>query len=104
MKRDNKKIKSTPEYDSQRETRVLLEDIHSEVKTVVEQHGSIVKKLDEHDKRFDRMESELTTVKMAVMDNSRDIKELKTGQQEIGQKLDTVIADHEHRLQKLETV
>jgi flavorubredoxin len=40
-----KNQKPTPEYDSQRETRVLLEEIRSEVKVVAEQHGDIMKKL-----------------------------------------------------------
>src|SRR3989338_3821397 len=54
-----KKSKPTHEFDSQRETRVLLEQIHSEVKTVSEQHGSLMDKLQEHDQRFDKIESKL---------------------------------------------
>lgn len=96
-KKTIKPTKSTPEYDSQRETRVLLEEMNHGIKTIGEQHGTIVK-------RLDNIESELNSVKMAVMDNSLETKALKTGQQEIKQKLDTVIADHEQRLQKLEAI
>ena len=138
-KKTTKPIKASPEYDSQRQTRVLLEQIRSEVKTVSEQHGSIMEKLEGHDKQFTNIESELntvksdlisvksdlisvksdlisvkselTTVKVAVMDNSKQIKDLKTGQQELREKverienkLDTVVTDHEQRLQKLEMV
>lgn len=54
-----KQPKSTQEFDAGRETRVLLEQIHSEVKTVSEQHGSIMGKLQEHDQRFEKIESKL---------------------------------------------
>ena len=51
-----KRSRATSEFDSGRETRVLLEQIHSEVKTVSEQHGSIMGKLQEHDQRFEKIE------------------------------------------------
>lgn len=94
----------TPEHDSKRETRVLLEDMNKSIKTVAEQHGSIVKKLEEHDKRFDRLE-------MAVMETSgeikilkTDVKEVKEGQKRLEQKVDTIITDHENRLRNLEAI
>mgnify|MGYP001614214392 CR=1 FL=1 len=92
----------TPEYDSQRETRVLLDEVNHNVKMVSEQHGSIVKKLEEHDRRFDRMESELNSVKMVVMDSGHQIKALRDGQQEIKQKLDTVVSQNEERFKRIE--
>ena len=66
--------KSSARYNFERETRVLLESIDSKVNLLAEQHGSIVKRLDGHDNRFDRIESELGSVKLAVMDNRRLIK------------------------------
>lgn len=94
----------TPAYDSGRETRVLLEEVNKNVKIVAEQHGSIVTKLEEHDNRFERMESELGTVKSelgsvkhAVLDTSRRVNKLES-------KLDTVITDHEKRIENLESV
>lgn len=104
-----KSQKSTPEYDSQRETRVLLEQIRSEVKVVSEQHGSITQNLYS-------IRSELETVKIAVMENSLQIKGLKVGQKElkfeleemkVGQKriekkLDDSLSNHDQRICKLE--
>ena len=58
-----RKSKSTHEYDSQRETRVLLEQIRSEVKTVSEQHGTIMEKLQEHDQRFVKIDTKLEHIK-----------------------------------------
>jgi len=90
-----KSKKPTPEYDSERETRVLLEAIRGEIKTVAQQHGAVMKKLDAHDNHFDRMEA-------ALMENSVQIKGLKVGQQEIREKLDATLDNHEKRIQKLE--
>ena len=103
-KKAGKKIKPTPEYDSERETRVLLEQIDQSVKTVAEQHGSIVKKLEEHDGRFDKIESELDSVKMAVIENSRGIRENSAKIDRVEKKLDTVTSDIEKRVRKLEVV
>lgn len=103
-KKSTKKETHTPEYDSTRQQNVLLEKISSDVKTVAEGHSvlkqeidKINKKLEEHDIRFDRIET-------VVMDNSKDIKALQKGQEEIKQKLDTVTQNHEERLKKLEVV
>lgn len=99
-----KKPKSTAKYDSTREQNVLLEKISSDVKAIAEGHSVLNHKIDqvnaklvEHDKRFDRIE-------MVVTEHSKGIKELKTGQKEIKEKLDTVTQDHEDRLKKLEVV
>ena len=91
----NEKTPKTKTTNSERETRVLLEDIRKEVKTIAEGHGTIIRKLDEHDKRFVKIESELDTVKMAVMQISGDIKDLK---EEVAKDL----SDHKTRIVKLE--
>lgn len=61
-------------------------------------------KFAEHDKCFDRIE-------MVVTENRKDIKVLKTGQEELKadvkrleHKLDTNIANHEQRIQNLESL
>ncbi|MBU1121588.1 MAG: hypothetical protein ABIH71_06930 [Candidatus Omnitrophota bacterium] len=122
-----KSKKNSPEYDSGRETRVLLEQIRNEVKTVAEQHGSIKTDIKEFkssvERRFDRVEAALMEnsrdirvnsvsikkVEAAVVENSRDIKELKLevkevriGQQAIEQKLDVSVDNHEQRITRLE--
>ncbi len=66
QKKTIKSAKSSAEHDSIRETRVLLEEMNQGIKMIGEQHGSIVKKLEEHDKRFDTMESELIIVKTGL--------------------------------------
>lgn len=100
-----KKNSSIKKYNSERETSVLLEKIHSEVKTVAEGHSGIIRKLDEHDGRFDKIESEagslrtevgsvkseLQYVKAAVMDTNQTVKSIE-------KKLD----NHETRISKLE--
>lgn len=115
-KKPGEKVEYTPEYDSERETRVLLNRIGSDVKIVAEGHGTIIRRLDELDSELTSVKTavmdnsrELTSVKKAVMDNSREIKDLKTdvkglktGQERIEQKLDTTLADHEQRLTKVE--
>ena len=117
-KKPFKQSKSTPEYDSERETRVILERINKNVELLAEQHGSIAAKLEEHDTRFEKIESKIERVEVklvehdkrfdrvesAIIENSKDIKGLKAGQERIEQKLDIVTTDHEHRIQKLETV
>ncbi|NQU95898.1 MAG: hypothetical protein HQ549_06725 [Candidatus Omnitrophica bacterium] len=85
--------RSTRRYDSERETRVLLEQLGSDIKIVAEGHGSINRRLD--------------TIEMAVLDNSRQIKHnfdnLDIKINRIENKLDTVTVNHENRIQKLES-
>jgi len=73
-----KNIKNTSKYDSERETRVLLEEICTEVKSVAEQVTSNSTKLQKLDK-IDKIDAELSTVKMAVMENSKGIKSNSEG-------------------------
>ncbi len=135
----NRIKKTTSKSDSERETRVLLEQIRSEVKTVAEGHGDINRKLDkanakleEHDRHFGTLEAAIMANSKAIKENNQaiksnaeavksnadlikansndikdlksDVKDLKAGQEQIKQKLDTVVVDHERRLQKLEAV
>ena len=103
-KKPTKTKPSTPEFDSERETRVLLEKISSDVKTVAEGHSSLVKGQEE-------IKSELSTVKAAVWEIDTKVKGIDTKVNEIGtrlkkveQKLDSVTENHEQRIQKLEAV
>ncbi len=64
-----------------RHTNILMEQMKHEVKTVAEGHGAIIRKLEEHDKRFDehdkkfaKIELELQSISMAVMEISHDTK------------------------------
>ncbi len=68
-----------------RHTGVLVEGLHSEVRIVSEQHGDIIRKLEKHDIRFDRIDLELKGIKVALFDNSHRLN------------------DHDTRIRKLET-
>lgn len=88
-KKTTKAISPTSEYDSQRETKVLLEEMNKGIKTIGEQHGTIVK-------RFDNIDSQLNSVKMAVMEVDAKVSKLNT-------KLDTNISQNEERFKRIET-
>ena len=62
-----KQSKSTQEFDTGRETWVLLEQIRSEVKTVSEQHGSIMGKLQEHDQGFEKIDGRLDKIELKLI-------------------------------------
>ncbi len=55
----NDKAPKNKTTDSERETRVLLESISKHVQTVAEGHGIIIRKLDGHSQRLDRIENVL---------------------------------------------
>jgi chromosome segregation ATPase len=115
MKKNSEEHK-TEKSDFEQKTRVLLEEIHQQVKTVAEGHGDIILKLNEHDKKFNKIESELGTVKMAVMtiigdvktlrsdvDTLKgDVKTIKGDVKTLNNKLDENITNNEKRISKLE--
>jgi len=99
-----------------RHTNVLMEQMRHEVKTVAEGHADLMRKLEEHDARFDNMdkrfdgvnvrlvgydkrfvklESELQTIGKDVMETSDDVKRLE-------KKLDENLENHEKRITMLE--
>lgn len=92
----NKNVISEIKVEFKRHTNILMEQMRHEIKTVAEGHGSIIRKLEEHDKRFNdiderfdkidskltehdkkfaKVESELQSISMAVMDTGHEIKE-----------------------------
>ena len=102
----NKDVISEIKGEFERHTNILMEQMRHEIKTVAEGHGSIIRKLEEHDKRFDKVdakltehdkkfakvESELQSISMAVMETSQTVKSIE-------KKLD----NHETRITKIET-
>lgn len=96
-KKPPKKNEPTPEYDPLRQQNVLLEKIHSEVKTIAEGHSGLDRKMDKTNERMDEMSSDLQMIKnkvvehdkrferieVVVTENRKDIKELKIGQEEL---------------------
>ena len=89
----NQGVISRIKGEFKRHTTVLMEHMTKEVKTVAEGHSAIIRKLDERDKRFGKVESELQSVKMAVMDTNQTVKSIEKK-----------INNHETRIQKLESV
>ena len=89
-----RKINKTPKSqttDSERETKVLLEDIHQQVKIVAEGHGSIIKKLEDHDKKFEHIDQRFDVIETVLTDTNARVKSIE-------KKLD----NHETRITKIE--
>lgn len=80
----------------ERETRVLLEEVRSDVKTIGEQYTSIITKLNEHDQRFIKIEQKLEQHDYRF---DRIENKLDQFQQQVG----SVLIDHENRIKTLET-
>ncbi len=56
-----------------RHVGVLVEGLCSEVRLVAEQHGSIITKLEEHDRRFDVIDIDLKAIKGALFGMSHKL-------------------------------
>ena len=87
----NDKTPKTKTTDSERETRVLLEDIHQQVKIVAEGHGTIIKKLEDHDKKFEQIDQRFDRIETVLTDTNVIVKSIE-------KKLD----NHETRITKVE--
>lgn len=72
------KEKKNLKFDSQRETRVLLEKIHSEVRTVAEGHGALVSKLDVVDTRLDEVDNRLGKIEANSFKTEMNIESIKS--------------------------
>lgn len=106
MKKKSKKpkeaIKTTSEFDSVRETGVLLEQIKDQISIVAEQHGSIINKLEGHDKEFEKMYSKMEIVEDKIMANSYKIDTNGQKIDRVEKKLDTTIKHNDQRFKKIE--
>ena len=89
------KIISKIEEEFRRHTNVLREDFERQVKTIGKQHGSVMKKLDEHDGRFAKIDDRL---------RQHDLEFVKVHSRfdKLEQQIGTILTDHEHRLKQLE--
>lgn len=104
-----KQLKSTQEFDAGRETRVLLEQIHSDVKTVSEQHGSIMGKLQEHDQRFEKIDGRLDKIELKLIAHDGKFANMEAKFANMDARFDRiekvitgVVSDHETRIKRLE--
>ncbi len=78
---EKKNPKPTSKTDSERETRVLLEEVRADFKLLAEQYSSITHKLKEHDMEFAKVHGRF------------DKLERQFG---------AILTDHEHRLKTVE--
>ena len=103
--------KDTILEEIKRHNKVLMEHMEKQVETVAEQHVFVVRKLEEHDEEFRKIDQRFGRIEEVSLGNRKDVKELQagqnrleSGQEEIKKKLDTVTENHEKRIQKLEAV
>ncbi len=87
-KKKNQKIKPTPKTDSERETRVLLEEVRADFKLIAEQYGSIAKKLEEHGQKLNRHDTEFLKIQARF--------------DKLEQQFGAILTNHEHRLKAVE--
>ena len=118
-----KETNPASEYDSQRETRVLLEDMSKGIKIIAEQHGDVVKRLDNIDSeigliksdvgfiklelgsvksRLGSVESELGSVKSELGSVKSELGSVKRAVMEVDNKLTISISHNEERFKKIE--
>ena len=75
----------------ERHTGVMIEALRSEIRIVAEQYGSVVKKLEEHDRRFDKIDLRFDRIDL-------EFSAMKTGLFDTSHRVN----DHETRIRKLE--
>jgi hypothetical protein len=75
----------------ERHAGVMVEALRSEIRVVAEQHGSIMAKLEEHDRRFDRVDLRFDRIDL-------EFSAMKTGLFDTSHRVD----DHETRIRRLE--
>ena len=75
----------------ERHMGVMVEALRSEIRIVAEQYGSVVKKLEEHDRRFDRVDLRFDRIDL-------EFSAMKTALFDTSHRVD----DHETRIRKLE--
>ena len=90
LKNSMGEMKSSME-EFRRHMGVLFEGLQSEIKVIAEQHGSIMTKLEEHDRRFDRVDLRFDRIDL-------EFSAMKTGLFDTSHRVD----DHETRIRKLE--
>ena len=80
------------------ETRVLLENMYHQVKTIAEGHSSIINKLEEHDDRFNGIDKRFDNIdaKLIAHDNKFEQMDMRFD------RIETVLMDTNDRVKKIE--
>ena len=87
-----------PEFDRERETRVLLEDMNHSIKLIAEGHIGLNDKLDGLIGRVDKMDFKVDRLEILVDDLRTDMKIVKSDVAEIK----VTIKGHDQRFTRLE--
>ena len=88
--------KKKPGFDSERETRVLLEDVRSQLRVVGEGHGLLAN-------RLDKVEGSLREVKSDLQEVKDDFRGVKGQLNQLQKQVGSVLIDHESRIKSIET-
>ena len=91
MKKRKTSKKVQKNSDLEHGTRVLLENMSSDIKRVAEGHSTIIRKLEAHDAQFVSIDQRFNRIETVVTDTNKQVKEIKGK-----------ITDHETRITKLE--
>ncbi len=84
--------------ETKRHTGVLVEGLRSEVKLVFEQYGTVIRKLEDHDRRFDEIDTKFDNIDLRFNCVDLELKGMKTALFDNSHRLD----DHEKSIRKLE--
>ena len=101
----NSESTGSKKTDTNRETRVLLERMHSDIQRIAEAQSSTGTQIAEIKAVVNDLlplKSEVKTIYVAVMQLSGDLKELKTDGKDLKNKVDENLSNHEKRITKLE--
>jgi len=93
MKKDNNMLE-----EIKRHVGVVVEGLRSEVRIIAEQYGDIMKKLKEHDRRFDEIDRRFDGVDIRFNGVDLELKGMKTALFDNSHRL----TDHDTRIRKLE--
>jgi uncharacterized protein YoxC len=101
----NSESTGSKKTDTNRETRVLLERMHSDIQRIAEAQSSTGTQIAEIKAIVNDLlplKSEVKTIYVAVMQLSGDLKELKTDGKGLKNKVDENLSNYEKRITKLE--
>ena len=116
IERDKEDSPSMLPMDSGKETRILMEEVRSELKVVAEGHGLIVGRLDkvegylervagkleQHDFRFDKLEHRFDKFEGRFDKFEGRFDHLEGRFDHLEKQFGPIIIDHEHRLKAVE--
>ncbi len=101
----NGKAPESKSIDSDRETRVLLENISRDVTRIAEAQSSASAQISEIKTTVNELlplKSEVKAISMAVMTLSSELKEVKNDVKDLKNKVEEGLSNHDKRITKLE--